>query len=512
MVSKNLASKQKYTPISQLTLEGFETPFVKSLKKENRWVVLSSIIPWDKIVSIYDKNLRSTTGRPPINGRVVLGAMIIKHFCNFSDEETILNLQENMYMQYFCGYSSYDPEPAFDSSLFVLIRDRLGIAGVSEMNDLITKFKPENVDSQSLEKDISIIVENNEKQGSTHLEETKDENSIQNKGRVLYDATVCPQEIAYPTDLNLLNDCRKKSEKMIDFLYNMSDLKKKPRTYRENARKDYLHTAQKKSKSKSEIRVAIGKQLRYLRRNFNIIKNLLDFHGQAIPFDASMLRYYWIIQHCYNQQIQMFENKTKSIENRLVSIHQPHVRPIVRGKLNAKVEFGSKINLSMVEGLAYVDELSWEAFNEGTHLMDYVGQYKTRFGYYPAEVLADKIYCTRANRKALKELSIFLIAKPLGRPKAVIEQHVSPGERNEIEGKFGQGKRGYGMDKIRAKLKQTSEAWVAMIVLVLNLVKLAGRVPLALLLRINLWTKIISRYFTVLADFINTPQIVLFKY
>ena len=80
MVSKNLASKQKYTPISQLTLEGFETPFVKSLKKENRWVVLSSIIPWDKIVSIYDKNLRSTTGRPPINGRVVLGAMIIKHF------------------------------------------------------------------------------------------------------------------------------------------------------------------------------------------------------------------------------------------------------------------------------------------------------------------------------------------------------------------------------------------------------------------------------------------------
>ena len=199
----------------------------------------------------------------------------------------------------------------------------------------------------------------------------------------------------------------------------------------------------------------------------------------------------------------MYETKTHTIADRIVSIHQPHVRPIVRGKANAKVEFGSKINLSMVDGISYIDELSWDAFNEGTHLMDYIEQYKKRHGFYPKEVLADKIYCTRENRKKLKDLSIILIAKPLGRPKAVPEQHVSPGERNPIESKFGQGKRGYGMDKIRAKLKSTSEAWVAMIVLVLNLVKMAGRVPLALVFQYRLWVKKINQQMTSLANFNN---------
>ena len=203
------------------------------------------------------------------------------------------------------------------------------------------------------------------------------------------------------------------------------------------------------------------------------------------------------------QQLKMYETQTNTIADRIVSIHQPHVRPIVRGKANAKVEFGSKINLSMVDGISFIDELSWDAFNEGTHLMDYIEQYKERHGFYPKEVLADKIYCNRENRKKLKDLSITLIAKPLGRPKAVPEQHVSPGEGNPIEGKFGQGKRGYGIDKIRAKLKQTSEAWVAMIVLVLNLVKLAGRVPLALVFQYRLWIKKISQQMTSLADLSN---------
>jgi hypothetical protein len=230
---------------------------------------------------------------------------------------------------------------------------------------------------------------------------------------------------------------------------------------------------------------------------------LLDLLGKEIPLDARMLKYYWVIQCCYEQQLKMYETKTHTIADRIVSIHQPHVRPIVRGKANAKVEFGSKINLSMVDGISYIDELSWDAFNEGTHLMDYIEQYKKRHGFYPKEVLADKIYCTRENRKKLKDLSIILIAKPLGRPKAVPEQHVSPGERNPIESKFGQGKRGYGMDKIRAKLKSTSEAWVAMIVLVLNLVKMAGRVPLALVFQYRLWVKKINQQMTSLDNFNN---------
>jgi transposase, IS5 family len=94
-------------------------------------------------------------------------------------------------------------------------------------------------------------------------------------------------------------------------------------------------------------------------------------------------------------------------------------------------------------------------------------------------VLADKIYCTRENRAYLKELGIRLEAKPLGRPsKEAMSNHVSPGERNPVEGKFGQAKIAYGMNNIMAKLKTTSESWIGSIVLVLNLVKLAGQIPL----------------------------------
>jgi hypothetical protein len=170
----------------------------------------------------------------------------------------------------------------------------------------------------------------------------------------------------------------------------------------------------------------------------------------------------------------MFREKTKSVSHRIVSIDQPHVRPIVRGKSQAKAEFGAKIHCSMINGITFLDELSWDAFNEGSHLMDYVEQYKKRFSCYPKDLLVDKIYSTRDNRKKLKEKGINLIGKPLGRPSLAAQIVLSPGERNPIEGKFGQAKTGYGLNRVKARLQDTSESWIASIFLVLNLVKLAG--------------------------------------
>lgn len=157
------------------------------------------------------------------------------------------------------------------------------------------------------------------------------------------------------------------------------------------------------------------------------------------------------------------------------------------------MEFGSKLHLSLVDGYALLDTISWDAYNEGAHLNEYVENYKTRFGFYPERVLADKIYCTRKNRKWLKDRNIKLAAKPLGRPSAkAVENHVSPGERNPIEGKFGQAKNGYGMNRVRARLKQTSQSWIASIILVLNLVKLTGEAPYCLIiLSFSAWNTMI---------------------
>ena len=463
------APTPSYISPNQLSLETFASPFTQRLKQDNRWVVLGDLIPWDEVCGTYLKHVGvSRTGRPALSPRVVIGSLIIKHILNLDDRETVDQISENMYMQYFLGFPSFSIEPAFDPSLFVEFRKKLGADQINAINEKIISLK-------------------------THLELSKkeskpsgpkDKDSIDNdhRGRVIYDATACPQDIAYPTDLDLLSDAREKSEHLIDLLYDPHVHKKKPRTYRKIARTKYLQTAQKKNKTHKAIRSAIGNQLRFLNRNIKSIDKLLNSLAScSIPLEKRDYKYLLVINTLYQQQKEMYDELKHTIEDRIVSIHQPHVRPIVRGKTTAKVEFGAKIHVSIIDGISFLDEISWDAFNEGSHMMEYVEKYKERFGCYPRELLADQIYCTRANRSALKEKGIKLLAKPLGRPSAV-RNHVSPGERNPIEGKFGQAKTAYGLNRIKARLQNTSESWIACIILVLNLVKLAGAaLPCALL-------------------------------
>lgn len=476
-IIKKRASIPQYVSPKQMTLEGFSTPFSQQLDPQNRWVKLAHLIPWDELCSTYLKHVgTSFTGRKPLNPRIVIGALIIKHLCNLDDREAVCQITENMYMQFFLGYTSFTTEAPFDASLFVEFRKRLGMDTLNALNERIVLLKTKS----EVTKNASSPPEPPEQSNDTKKQDVKD-NKTTNKGRLLLDATACPQDIAYPTDLTLLSDAREKAEEIIDILHDSQLHGKKPRTYRETARKRYLQTAQKKNKSRKEIRKAVGSQLRFLNRDIKSINKLLDKYD-SIPLCKPDYKYFLVINTLYQQQKEMYDQAKHSIEHRIVTIHQPHVRPIVRGKSQAKVEFGSKINVSLVDGISFLDELSWEAFNEGSHLPEYIEKYRSRFGFYPSEVLADKIYCSRENRRILKEKNIKLIAKPLGRPSAVRE-HVRPGERNPIEGKFGQAKTAYGLGRIKARLKETSQSWIASIILVLNLVKLAGAAALCLIFK-----------------------------
>jgi transposase, IS5 family len=472
------ASSPQYISPNQIILGGFETPFEQQLTKNNRWVKLNHLIPWDKIVGQYDRQFMSREGRPPINGRVVLGALIIKHILKLSDEETIHQIQENMFMQYFLGYSSFTNESIFSPTLFVEIRKRLNQSIVNSISEIVVAHQKE-IEEQHVKKDkddnSALPLVNSKEIKSEEIIKEVDTNT--NSGKIIMDATVAPQNITYPTDLKLLNAAREKSETLIDKLYR-KDIHgaTKVRTYRELARKDFLNAIKKKTKSFKEIYKYNGSQIRYLKRNLAHIQELLKgYRTKKIrhKLKKKYLLYIQTLQTVYQQQETMHRTQTRSIENRIVNIHQPHVRPIKRGKAGKQTEFGSKLQVSLVNGFTFLDKLSWDNFNEGAELQSSVEQFKTRHNHYPKEVLADQIYCTRANRTWLKERNIKLSAKPLGRPskKALLNQ-VSPGERNPIEGKFGQAKVGYGLDNIKAKLKETSESWIATIILVLNLVNL----------------------------------------
>lgn len=308
-----------------------------------------------------------------------------------------------------------------------------------------------------------------------------------NKGTLKLDATVCDQQIAYPTDIGLLNTCREECERTVDLLYKKAVGQNlctgaKPRTYRRNARTDYLNISKKKNKSRKNIRNAIGKQLGYVKRDIKHIEHLLDLLGARSttwPLTGRDQRIYWVVRNIYGQQKAMHENREHCHPDRIVSIHQPYVRPMVRGKSRAKVEFGAKINASECNGMSKINSISWDAYNESSELKMQVEEFLKTYGRYPELLLADGIYMTRENREHMKEKGIRIVGRPLGRPPRVElspyqkrKQRKERNQRNPIEGKFGQGKNGYNLNCIRARRQDTSESWIAAIFFMMNLITL----------------------------------------
>ena len=194
-----------------------------------------------------------------------------------------------------------------------------------------------------------------------------------------------------------------------------------------------------------------------------------------------------VIRTLYSQQEYMYRTKTHKVPDRIVSISQHWVRPIVRGKENADVEFGAKVEMSIVDGFLRIEDLRWDAYNEGKTLQESVESYRRAYGHYPKRVLADKIFRTRENMQYCKQRGIHLNGPKLGKayadPAIQKEQKklewLESGERGEIERNFGVGKRRYGPDCIVTKLKETSEVMIYASVLYMNL-----RKKLRLLLRL----------------------------
>jgi len=455
----------QYSSEKQLSITEFKTPFQADLSADNRWVKLASIVPWDTFANLYISLMNPKHGRPGISPRIILGALIIKHKENLSDEKTILAIQENVYMQFFVGLKGFQNDKIFDSSLFVTIRKRIGKSEFDLLNTRLIKSLSAKTDKNNIAK--------------------KSDNEIHppNKGKMQADATVADQYITFPTDAKLLNTSRKKLDEMIDKLYNFKDKKMiKPRTYRRVLDKAFLNYSKKKNKSKSAHRKMKRKLLGSVKRNIDFVTKMLPdldvlIMGKDYPLSEKNILLLEVITKMYLQQQQMFNEKSNSCPDRIVSIYQPHVRPILRGKQNARVEFGSKLGVSLDNGFTNLNHLSWDAYHEGKDLILQVEFYFQIHGYYPELVLVDKAYSTRENRNWLKERNIRITAKPLGRKpkqektqyqKAKVKREAA--ERNHIEAKFGQAKNGYNLNQIRAKLKSTSESWISCIFFVMNLI------------------------------------------
>ena len=194
-----------------------------------------------------------------------------------------------------------------------------------------------------------------------------------------------------------------------------------------------------------------------------------------------------VVSEVYRQQLWLYENKKKSIDYRIVSLNQPHIRPIVRGKAGKAVEFGAKLSASYFYGYVFLDRISWNNFNESGDLKAQIESFKNYTGYYPESVHVDKIYRTRENRTWCKERGVRISGPPLGRPPLNVSKQkkdlAASDEkiRSCIEGKFGQGKRKFSLNRVMTKLSHTSKTAIAITFLVMNLSTYISRLLTAFL-------------------------------
>jgi len=445
---------------------------LSGLSKSNRWVKLADHLPWEKIEMEYNKRLRNEhngAGNKP--ARMVIGALIVKHVERLSDEKTIQAIQENPYMQYLLGLTAFTEKPVFVPELFVLIRKRLD----TDFFNMLTQMLAEA-------------------DGSIPKQETTDDDGNAHGGTLKIDATCCDAEVRYPTDCNLLEDGSRLIDRLLDKFCSRSHVRK-PQTRRTESRRAFITLTKKRRKSKKLVGKTKLTQLRCLQADFQVFLDFLGKHSIELIkcFSRHDHKCLQAAFKMYKQQKMMFEENVRTCADRIISIYQPHLRPIVRGKAKAKVEFGAKIGTSIVNGYTYVDHLSWDAYNESADCTLQTERYMKRFGLLPKELEADKIYLGKENRKYLKDNGIECYNRPLGRPpKEENDLHAEDrkravGERNEIEATFGTTKRVYGANDIRAKLDNTADTWIGACFFAKNIMKFLRGLLRLIFGKVALW-------------------------
>jgi len=415
-------------------------PFGGELLEDNRWLKIKGLIPWGELEAAYAQRF-SYKGRPGLDGRLVIGLILLKHMTTLSDIEVVLELQENVYWQAFCGMEGFASGKQLDASSLTKIRHKLGPQYMKELED----------------KTYRVLIE---------------KKIIKAKG-MLVDATVAPEKIKYPNDIGLLNDVRQWIVLQIKELTKKTG--EKVRTYARTAKRVYLNFAKRKQKTKKDIEQAKKQMLQFIRRNLEQLKERVHQFDYFVQKEIE--RKIEIATKIYEQQYTMYKMKVHKIDERIVSWWREYVRPIKRGKGGRKdVEFGPKICLSHVDGITFVDKISHENYSEANVeiVEKQIKNYEERFGKKPCSLTGDQLYGNRENRELLKDEKIRDAFKPLGRKNTNTdkqEQYMrrKQRERNLIEGDIGNTKEHYGLSAIRYHYREGSEMWIRLSFLAKNL-------------------------------------------
>ena len=409
---------------------------------------LFQAIPFNNLCKHIPKPKRAISGKgctPWFDVKGGIALQILKSYLRCSDALLVEQLNGNWQMQMFCGIQLLPNEQIKDRDIVGRWRTYLGgHLDIDKMQiSCVRHWKP-------------------------FMEHTHTGFS---------DATVYESYIQYPTDANLLWQSCCDVYQMI----RLSRKKGKLRATRINHQKrktQYLSYAKRRKKSKRQNKKICKSLLKYLQRLIELLGQLLQKHTIGLSArQAGRLR---TINKLKEQQWQLYFGNQAKVPERIVSLHKPYVRPIIRGKEVKPVEFGAKVNMLQVDGISFIEHLSYDNFNEGTRLKSTIHLQQRYFGAC-YQIGADAIYATNANRRYCTEIKIatsFVAKGTQGKLKEQKSQMRSiPGKVRStvMEGSFGNEKNHYQMNKIKARTKNNEEAWIFFSLLTCNAMQIAKR-------------------------------------
>ena len=296
------------------------------------------------------------------------------------------------------------------------------------------------------------------------------------------DATCYESEMRYPTDQKLLWECIEKSYSVMCSMSRHFGVHR-PRTKYLDVKKANTGYAKQRRHSKSQRRKLTRRLIKLLAKILEEIRRMMREHDGEEVLTAREQSTIDIITKVYRQQKKHFNsnNPKESIPDRIVSISKPYVRPIVRGKEVKNVEFGAKCNNILVDGISFIEKISFNAFNEGTRLEHCIKMHKRLFKMDAKKIGGDTGYAGASNRDLCKELGIQTSFVKRGRPspekkeKDFVRQELARIRATQMEGSFGTQKEHYAMRRIKARKKKTEILYIFFGIHTANVVHLAER-------------------------------------
>lgn len=417
---------------------------------------LRSVLPIKELAAQLPNPKNNMGGAKPwFNNEGKIALQFLKSYEKCSDERLLERINTDWSLQFFCGISLGPNEEIKDKDLIWQIRAFIGeYLDIPEYQKvIIDKWKPDMEDTQT----------------------------------GLTDATCYESYIKYPTDVKLLWDCIEWLHKQMKYWCKKLGIKRPRNKYSKHAsaQKSY---AKRKRKTYKLRRRRVRLLLDLCNKILFQLEGILVYGQSQQGAPACLLERrdwdrYMTIGKIYEQQRYIYENPKEPFGDRIVSLYKPYLHPIVRGKENKRVEFGAKVNSWQVDGLNFIEHLSFRAYHEGNRLKNGIAFHQKHFGKL-RRIGADQIYATNANRSFCSKFNMDTNFKPKGRApkdpairkqKSQMRALIGKARSTVLEGSYGNDKNHYGLRKIKARNEKTELVWLFFGMMTANGVKMANR-------------------------------------